>query len=67
MRFVAGGGAAAKLQTSLGLQRRAIGKMLLTGAAAELLTGRGAVAKLLPAVALRRRAIGKLLLAGVLL
>ena len=71
MRFVAGWGAAAKLQTSLGaaakshrevvaglgagtelllawaLQRRAIGKMLLTGAAAELLTGWGAVAKLL--------------------
>ena len=78
MRFVAGWGAAAKLQTSLGaaakshrevvaglgagtelllawaLQRRAIGKMLLTGAAAELLTGWGAVAKLLAGAPWRR-------------
>ena len=78
MRFVAGWGAAAKLQTSLGaaakshrevvaglgagtelllawaLQRRAIGKMLLTGAAAERLAGWGAVAKLLAGAPWRR-------------
>ena len=78
MRFVAGGGAAAKLLTSryaaaeshrevvagLGAgtelllawaqRRRAIGKMLLTGAAAERLAGWGTVAKLLAGAPWRR-------------
>ena len=72
MRFVAGGGAAAKLLTGAvaelllawalrrscrpawAQRRRAIGKMLLTGAAAERLTGRYAVAKLLAGAPWRR-------------
>ena len=53
MRFVAGRGAVAELLTGAvaelllawALQLSAIGKMLLTGAAAELLAGRYAVAK----------------------
>ena len=79
MRFVAGRGAVAELlagaprrscRPAWALQQRAIGKMLLTGAAAELMTGWGAVAKLLAggaAVAKRQAgnaAVAKRLLAG---
>ena len=62
MRFVAGRGAVAELLAGApwrscwpgAMRQSAIGKMLQTGAAAELLTGWGAVAKLLAGAPWRR-------------